>query len=71
MARRTRGQDLHTAKQAKNPKALMRGRAQGPRSTGVSSNNEDNRPLKRDENSQTRNVQLMEIMEQADTEWDK
>lgn len=48
----------------------MRERAWGSRSTGVKSNNEDNRPQTREKHTQRRDYQLMDVMNQAGDKWD-
>lgn len=68
MARRTRSQLFQLADQIKNSKALMRGWTRGSRRMRANSNNEDNRPQGRSKHTQTRDDQLMDIIEQAGLE---
>lgn len=69
MTRYTRIQVLQQAEQMENQEVFMRGRTRGSRKVGVNSNNEDNCPQVRDENSQTKDSQLTKIIEQAGPEW--
>lgn len=65
MAPRKCKQDLRLAEQVEDPKAFKRGWTHSFRSTEVSSDSADSRPQERDGNTQARDDQLKDVVEQA------
>lgn len=71
MPHRTRSQYLPYAEHVKNLEASMRSRAQGLGSMRTHSISWDSRPQRRDVNTQTREVQMIDVMEQAGADYDR
>lgn len=67
----THSQKQQFAEQVENLEALMRGWGRGSRSTRLNSNYEESRMQSRDENTQTRVDQMVDVINQASAEWDR
>lgn len=71
MVHRTRSQDLQLTEQVKYPETLMRGRTQDLGSVGANLSNEVSCLQVRDENTQARDEQLIDVKKQAGAKRDR